>query len=116
MRIIAIGGGEIGRPGYPVETTEIDKEIIKLTGKKNPRLLFIPTASSDSESYFEIVKKHFGKKLGCRTDVLYLINKKLPKEQIKENQREGDSIFRRKRWGNLLVQIWNFRLKEIQKS
>lgn len=26
-KIIAIGGGEIGRPGYPIETLEIDKEI-----------------------------------------------------------------------------------------
>jgi len=67
MKIVAIGGGEIGRPGFPVETTKIDKEIIALTGKKNPRLLFIPTASSDSESYYEVVKKHFGKRLGCST-------------------------------------------------
>ncbi len=27
-KIIAIGGGEIGRPGYPAETTPIDKEIL----------------------------------------------------------------------------------------
>ena len=39
-KIIAIGGGEIGRPGFPIETTSIDKEIIKLTRKKNPSLLF----------------------------------------------------------------------------
>ena len=72
-KIIAIGGGEIGRPGYPIETTKIDKEIIKLTGKKNPKLLFIPTASSDSTSYFDTVKKYFGKTLKCEIDVLYLI-------------------------------------------
>jgi dipeptidase E len=69
-KIVAIGGGEIGKPGYPVETTKIDKEILRLTGKKSPRLLFIPTASDDSELYFETVKKHFGKRLGCTTDVL----------------------------------------------
>ena len=57
-KIVAIGGGEIGRPGYPIETTQIDKEIIRLTGKKNPKLLFIPTASSDSESYYEVVKNN----------------------------------------------------------
>ena len=39
-KIVAIGGGEIGRPGFPIETTEIDKEIIKLTSKKNPKVLF----------------------------------------------------------------------------
>ena len=72
-KIVVIGGGEIGRPGYPVETTKIDKEIIKLTGKKKPKLLFIPTASSDSELYVRCINKHFGKLLGCKIDVLYLI-------------------------------------------
>ena len=42
-KIIAIGGGEMGRPkegggNYPVETTIIDKEIVKLTGKQSPKL------------------------------------------------------------------------------
>ena len=57
MKIVAIGGGEIGRPGFPVETTKIDKEIIRLTGKSKPNLLFIPTASSDSEGYAKVVEK-----------------------------------------------------------
>jgi hypothetical protein len=34
QKMIAIGGGEIGRPGYKVETLSIDKEIIRLSGKK----------------------------------------------------------------------------------
>src|SRR3989344_184171 len=93
MKIVAIGGGEIGRPGYPVETTKIDKEVIALTGKKNPRLLFIPTASSDSESYYEVVKKHFGKRLGCKTDVLYLIKEKLTKKQIEEKVFAADIVY-----------------------
>jgi dipeptidase E len=93
MKIVAIGGGEIGRPGYPVETTKIDKEIINLTGKKSPRVLFIPTASSDSESYFEVVKKHFGKRLGCETDVLYLIKEKLTEKQIKEKVFNSDIVY-----------------------
>ncbi|KKQ07521.1 MAG: hypothetical protein US18_C0014G0013 [Parcubacteria group bacterium GW2011_GWB1_36_5] len=33
MKIIAIGGGEIGRPGFKTETVEIDKETISLSGK-----------------------------------------------------------------------------------
>lgn len=82
--IIAMGGGEIGRPGYSIETTQIDKEITRLTGKKNPKLLFLPTASSDSESYYEIVKKYFGNKLGCKTDVLYLVREKLSKKEIEK--------------------------------
>jgi dipeptidase E len=92
-KIVAIGGGEIGRPGYPVETTKIDKEIIRLTGKKKPKVLFIPTASSDSERYYEIVKKHFGKRLGCKTDVLYLIKEKLTKKEIEKKAFSADIIY-----------------------
>ena len=92
-KIVAIGGGEIGRPGFPIETTEIDKEIIKLTSKKNPKVLFIPTASSDSESYYKIVKKYFGDKLGCKTDVLYLIKEKITKKEIKKKILDADIIY-----------------------
>ena len=52
-KIIAIGGGEIGRPGVKNETLGIDREIIKLSGKENPKLLFIPTASGDALGYCE---------------------------------------------------------------
>jgi len=92
-KIVAIGGGEIGRPGHPIETTEIDKEIIRITGKKNPKLLFIPTASSDSESYFDVVKEHFGERLGCKTDVLYLLKKDLDKAEIEKQILCSDIIY-----------------------
>ncbi|MEI7709137.1 MAG: Type 1 glutamine amidotransferase-like domain-containing protein [bacterium] len=92
-KIVAIGGGEIGRPGFPIETTKIDKEIIKLTNKKNPVLLFIPTASGDSEGYFSTVEKYFGKKLGCKTEVLYLTKAKLSKDQIKSKILSADIVY-----------------------
>lgn len=92
-KIIAIGGGEIGRPGFPVETTKIDKEIIRLSGKKKPKLLFVPTASSDSEGYVKIVKKHFGKKLGCTIRVLYLIKEKPNKKEIADKILKSDIIY-----------------------
>ena len=105
-KIIAIGGGEIGRPGYPIETTQIDKQIIKITGKKNPKLLFIPTASSDADIYFDTVKKHFGRKLGCKIDVLCLIKNKLGKKEIKEKILKSDIVY--VGGGNTLkmMQIW----------
>ncbi len=92
-----MGGGEIGRPRenggfYPVETTLIDKEIINQTGKSSPELLFIPTASNDSEGYFQVVKKHFSK-LGCKVDALYLINDKLSKKQIENKILSTDIIY-----------------------
>ncbi len=92
-KIVAIGGGEIGRPGYSIETAQIDKEIIRLTEKKNPKLLFIPTASSDSELYYEVVKKYFGKKLGCKTDILYLIKEKFSNKEIKNKILKSDIVY-----------------------
>lgn len=112
-KIVAIGGGEIGRPGYPVETTEIDKEIIRLSGKKKPRLLFIPTASSDSESYYDVVKKHFGKKLGCTTDVIYLIKSRYDKEEIERKILCSDIIY--VGGGNTLKMLKVWRKKNIDK-
>lgn len=93
LKIVAIGGGEIGRPGFPIETTQIDKEIIRLTGKNKPRLLFIPTASSDSETYYEVVQKYFGKKLGCKVDVLYLTKQKLSKKVLQQKILNTDIIY-----------------------
>jgi dipeptidase E len=92
-KIVAIGGGEIGRTGYPVETTKIDKHIISLSGKSEPRLLFIPTASSDSETYCDAVKQHFGKRLGCKVDVLYLIADKPSRKEITEKILSSEIIY-----------------------
>ncbi|MDE1975537.1 MAG: Type 1 glutamine amidotransferase-like domain-containing protein [Patescibacteria group bacterium] len=93
MKIVAIGGGEIGRPGYPVETTKIDRKIVRLSGKKKPRLLFIPTASSDSLGYAEAVKKHFGGRLGCRVDALFLIRQKPSHREIRDKVMKSDIIY-----------------------
>ncbi len=92
-KIVAIGGGEIGRPGFKVETRKIDEEIIRLTGKKNSRFLFIPTASSDSEVYSKVVKKYFGKTLGCKIDVLYLIKNNLTKKDLENKILNSDIIY-----------------------
>lgn len=92
-KIVTIGGGEIGRPGYPIETTKIDKELIRLTDRKSPMVLFIPTASSDSEGYYETVKKHFGKRLGCKTDVLWLLKGKPFRKSIEEKILSADLIY-----------------------
>lgn len=92
-KIIAIGGGEIGRPGYKIETKAIDQEIIKLSAKKNPRFLFIPTASGESEAYCDTVKNYFGKKLSCQVDVLYLNKNKLTSKQLQAKILQTDIIY-----------------------
>jgi dipeptidase E len=93
MKIVAIGGGEIGRPGFPIETTKIDKEIIRLTGKSKPKLLFIPTASSDSEGYTTVVEQHFGTNLGCKVDRLFLLKQKLSRKEIENKILNADMIY-----------------------
>jgi len=93
-RIIAIGGGEIGRPGYPVETTEIDQEIVRLTGKARPKVLLIPTASGDSEVYIEAFNNHFGQTLGCKTDTMCLItDKSLSAQAIQDKVLGSDAVY-----------------------
>jgi dipeptidase E len=87
--IVAIGGGEIRTRG----TVSIDREIIRLSNRSNPRLLFIPTASSDSERYWKRVQEYFGTFLGCKTDVLFLIKEQPSPEQIREKILSTDVIY-----------------------
>lgn len=88
-KIVAIGGGEI----RDSETLAIDKEIIRLTQKKYPKLLFIPTASSDSEDYHKVIDKYFGKKLGCKTDVLYLLKETPSPKEIRNKILGSDIVY-----------------------
>src|SRR5580704_10021224 len=87
--IVAIGGGRIRTRG----TLAIDREIIRLTGKKNPKLLFIPTATSDSELYWMYVQKYFGGFLKCKTDVLFLIKEQPTKEQMRKKILSADIVY-----------------------
>src|SRR5271170_3341968 len=87
--IVAIGGGNIRTRG----TAPIDREIIRLSNKKNPKLLFVPTASSDSERYWKHVQEYFGNFLKCKTDVLFLVKNRPSKEQIRKKIRSADIIY-----------------------
>ena len=87
--IVAIGGGEIRTRG----TAAIDREIVRLSNKKNPKLLFVPTASSDSERYWKHVQEYFGGFLKCKTDVLFLIKEQASKAQIRAKILSADIIY-----------------------
>jgi len=87
--IVAIGGGEIRTRG----TEFIDREIIRLSNKKHPKILFIPTASSDSESYWNHFDHYFGKHLECNTRVLYLIKDPLSAKQIEYKILSADIVY-----------------------
>lgn len=87
--IVAIGGGEIRQ----LKTLAIDKTIVSLTNKKHPRLLFIPTANSDSENDVEAIEEVYGKKLGCKVDSLLLLRGKPSSKEIKEKILSADIIY-----------------------
>src|SRR5208282_440532 len=93
QKIVAIGGGSIGFGAAKAEVTPISREIIRLSGKKSPRLLFIPTASSDDKAYVRAVQGHFGRKLGCKVDVLYLLKVKPSHSQIRTKVHWADIIY-----------------------
>jgi len=92
--IVAIGGGNIRTRA----TASIDREIIRLSNKKNPKLLFVPTASSDPEQYWKHIEKYFGGFLKCKTDALFLVSppdgKERPsKEEIRTKILRADIIY-----------------------
>lgn len=70
-KIIPIGGGLL-RLG---ETIPIDKFIVKESGKKNPKVLFIPTASKDLSTYSTAFRQVY-EKLGCHVKILRLFSKR----------------------------------------
>lgn len=88
MKIVAIGGGEIADN----ETLSIDKRILELTGKKHPKLLFIPTASSDSKGYCELIKKHFTR-LECESVDTLLLSQIHDKKEIENKILNTDAIY-----------------------
>lgn len=93
MRIIAIGGGRIGRFSSTVRTTAIDREIVKLSGKKSPRLLFLPTASAGCDEYCAAIYKQFSKNLGCRVDIMLLVNTDPQPAHLRERILRADIIY-----------------------
>lgn len=84
---------EDGNGYYADETIAIDKEILRLTDSAAPRLLFIPTASGDSQSYYDVVKTHFLKIGFSSVDVLCPSDKTLTKKEIKNTILAHDAIY-----------------------
>lgn len=89
MKIVAIGGGDIGRSNTNYETKEIDEEIVKLTGKEKPNFLFIGLASSFGDSYYKLIKEIY-KNLGCETGKIS--NKTLSHMEVVEQKINNADI------------------------
>lgn len=93
-KIIAIGGGRImvRRDRVP-QTQSIDEEIVRLCGRKNPRLLFVPTASLDDEDYCQRINNHFGERLGCQVNSLLLYRNRPEPKVIRQLILNSDIIY-----------------------
>ena len=113
QKIVAIGGGKIGWGAIPSQVMPISLEIIRLSGKKKPKLVFIPTASSDDKSYARMVQAHFGGKLGCLVDVLYLHKQKPILADIRNRILKSDIIY--VGGGNTLLMMNRWKKLEVDR-
>ena len=92
MKLVLIGGGEIGRGTTEYETKEIDEEIVKMANKEEPNFLFIGLASSFADSYYDYVKKIY-KDFGCKTVYLKKKNVINNPDIVKNKINEADIIY-----------------------
>lgn len=91
MKMVLIGGGNIGRSDTDYETKQIDEAIVRLSEKTNPKFLFIGLASSFADSYYKVIKDIY-KNLGCETGKIS--NKTLTHmEVVSEKISNADIIY-----------------------
>lgn len=92
-KIVAIGGGKNGRiksDGIKedYETIEIDSEIIKLTGNKNPNFLFLGHAQTEETSeigYYNTMKAIYEEIFKCECKIL-------KKSELKTNIEKAQKL------------------------
>jgi dipeptidase E len=101
-KIVAIGGGNIRTRG----TSTIDREIIRLSGEKRPKLLFIPTASSDSIPYWQHSREYFGGFWKCALDLLWLIKSQPTQQGIAKKISWADIIYVGGRNTLMKMRLW----------
>ena len=87
QQIIALGGG-----GFSMELDNplLDQYIIKQTGKENPKVCFLGTASGDAEGY---ILKFYTAFLNLRCQPSHLSLFKLPTKNLEEFILEKDVIY-----------------------
>lgn len=88
-RIIAIGGGEI----KDNETILIDQRVVFAANKKNPKLLFIPTASGEPQGYVNSIQKVYGEQLGCEVKALLLLEGSTSVDEARKMILKSDIIY-----------------------
>lgn len=87
--IVTIGGGDISDGS----TNTIDEHIVYLTGKKQPQVLFIPTASSDAPSYIDVVIAQYQTRMGCNVRTLLVHQNTVPMADMQTAIQTADIIY-----------------------
>lgn len=87
--IAAIGGGRYDNG----EIVSIIKDIRDLCSKENPKMVFLPTASHDNTEKNNVYMKQAFIDNGCTVEDLFLTDKSLTEEQIKEKILGADIIY-----------------------
>jgi len=101
-KIIPIGGGLL-RLG---ETVSIDKFVIQESGEKNPKVLFVPTASKDLPAYSTAFRRVY-EKLGGQVKILRLFSKqKLSQATLKKLVTTADIIYVGGGEYDILLSMW----------
>lgn len=119
-KLVTIGGGRIKGWNFDTkdsnqeiyETENIDKEIVKLSEKENPKLLFIGTASRENSIYFNAIKNIY-EDLGCVAESLEIISSN-DLEKIREKVLSSDIVYIGGGNTRFMLQEWErVGLKEI---
>src|SRR5690606_11574976 len=90
---------------------KIDQSIIALLGKKKPKVLFISTASSDSETYLRMFRNVYEEKLNCEVDVLKIAHGKPMKKEMEKKISWANILY--VGGGNTLKMMKRWRFLEI---
>ena len=85
-RIVAISGGDLG------STRPLNLHAIQLSGKTNPNILFVGTASRDADGYIASIEKEC-ENLGCSVKSLCLVTKSYQDEDIDRLLSWADIIY-----------------------
>ncbi len=87
-KIVALGGGDFSNG----EVTPIIEKIYEFSGKKNPSVLYLPTAGFDDMSDSEIIFAPF-KERSDAVEALLLTDETLTEEYIKKKILSADIIY-----------------------
>src|SRR5947209_16610937 len=84
-QIVALGGGG----ETPEQTTRLHDYVLELTGKARPRVLFVPTAVGDDESYSYWFYERFARRAEAQT----LTTFPWPPAELRAVVLEQDAIY-----------------------